>query len=453
MAKRGELDLLHGTIGDKLIRIALPLALTAVLQQLFNAADIAVVGRFVGEDAMAAVGGNAPVVALVVNLFTGLSLGANVVLAQMIGQGDRDGVRRAVHTAILFALLGGVIFAAAGELGAARLLPLLSVPEAVRGMALQYLRLYFLGLPVIFLYNFEAAVYRSRGDTATPLIVLTVSGAANVALNLVFVLVFRMGASGVAAATVLANLFSAAALFVLLCRSKTELRVVPRELRVDRAMLRNILRIGIPAGLQSMVFALANVCVQSAINSLGTTIIAASSAAYNLEILSYYFCNSFAQACTTVVGQNYGAGQLERCRKTLRVTLVLNYVFTAASGALLLIFANRLLALFNDAPEVIRYGAYRLRMLVPCYAFSVLIDVFSGYLRAFGEATGPAVASLICACGTRIAWVFLIFPNHRSFEHLMHVYPISLGATALTIVAWWAIWQKRSAPRQIPAKE
>ena len=449
MAKSGELDLLHGPVGGKLIRIALPLAMTAVLQQLFNAADIAVVGRFVGEGAMAAVGSNAPVIGLVVNLFTGLSLGANVVLSQMIGQGDHEGLRRAVHTSILFALLGGVLFAAVGELAAARLMPLLSVPEEVRGMALTYLRIYFLGLPVIFLYNFEAAVYRARGDTATPLIVLTASGVANVLLNLVFVLALDMNAGGVAAATVLSNLFSAAALFVLLCRSKSELRVVPRELRLDRAMLRRILRIGIPAGLQNMVFALANVCVQSAINSLGTTIVAASSAAYNLEILSYYFCNSFAQACTTVVGQNYGAGELERCRKTLRVTLALDFLFTAASGALLMIFAEPLLRLFNDAPEVVRYGAFRLRVLIPCYAFSIMIDVFSGYLRAFGESVAPAVASLVCACGTRIAWVFFIFPHHRSFEHLIRVYPITLGATALVIVAWWAVWQRKMSARQI----
>lgn len=445
----GKLDLLHGSIGDKLIRIALPLAMTAVLQQLFNAADIAVVGRFVGEGAMAAVGGNAPVIGLVVNLFTGLSLGANVVLSQMIGQGDHEGLRRAVHTSILFALLGGVLFAVGGELAAAKLMPLLSVPEEVRGMALTYLRIYFLGLPVIFLYNFEAAVYRARGDTATPLIVLTVSGVANVLLNLVFVLALDMNAGGVAAATVLSNLFSASALFVLLCRSKSELRVVPRELRFDRAMLRRILRIGIPAGLQNMVFALANVCVQSAINSLGTTIVAASSAAYNLEILSYYFCNSFAQACTTVVGQNYGAGELERCRKTLRVTLALDFLFTAASGALLILFAEPLLRLFNDAPEVVRYGAFRLRVLIPCYAFSIMIDVFSGYLRAFGESVAPAVASLVCACGTRIAWVFFIFPHHRSFEHLIRVYPITLGATALVIVAWWAVWQRKMLARQL----
>lgn len=443
MAKSSELDLLHGTIGDKLIRIALPLALTAGLQQLFNAADVAVVGRYVGGGAMAAVGGSAPLVALVVNLFTGLSLGANVVLSQLIGQGDRDMTRKAVHTSVLFALLGGVIFAALGELTAAELLPLLSVPEEVRDMALLYLRIYFLGLPVIFLYNFEAAVYRSRGDTGTPLAVLTVSGAVNVLLNLLFVLKCNMAAGGVAAATVIANLLSAAALFILLCRSDSELRVVPRELRVEPAMLRGILRIGVPAGLQNMVFALANVCVQSAINSLGTTIIAASSAAYNLEILAYYFCNAFAAACTTVVGQNYGAGRLDRCRRTLRLTLALDFAFTAAVGAVLMVFAKPLLGLFNGDADVVRYGAFRLRLLVPCYAFSIMIDVFSGYLRAFGESAAPAAASLICACGSRFLWVFFVFPRHRAFEHLMLVYPITLGMTAAVIVAWWAMWQRR----------
>lgn len=442
--KNESLDLLHGSIGDKLVRIALPLAATAILQQLFHAADIAVVGRYVGEAAMAAVGGNAPVVALVVNLFVGLSLGANVVLAQLLGQGDREQANRAVHTSIVVALLGGVLCGVLCELASAWLLPLLSVPDEVLGMALTYLRVYFLGLPAIFLYNFESALFRARGDTKTPLAVLTASGVVNVLLNLFFVLVLGMDADGVAAATVLSNIFSAAALFALLCRSRTELCVNPRVLRVEPRALRSILRIGVPAGLQSMVFALANVCLQSAVNSLGTTVIAASSAAYNLEILSYFFCNSFAQACTTFVGQNYGAGNLERCRQTLRTTLVLDFLFTAASGAVLMIFAEPLLALFNGDADVVRYGAMRLRLLIPCYVFSIMIDVFSGYMRAFGVSLPPALASLVCACGTRIAWVFLIFPHHRSFEHLMRVYPLSLGATALVIVSAWAVWQRRS---------
>jgi len=443
LLSRGEPDLLHGSIADKLLYIALPLAATAVLQQLFNAADIAVVGRFVGESAMAAVGGNAPVVALLVNFFVGISLGTNVIISQFIGQQNHEGVHQAVQTSVLFALLGGVAFSALGELIAPWLLSLLSVPEDVVGMALTYLRIYFLGLPVIFLYNFESAIFRAKGDTRTPLMVLTVSGALNVALNLFFVLSLGMAVEGVALATLASNLVSAVVLFILLCRSTSDVHLDVRALRFDGKTLQRILRVGIPAGIQSAVFSISNICVQSAINSLGTTVIAASSAAFNLEIFAYYMLNSFSQAGTTIVGQNYGAGNLERCHKTLRITLLVDLAVTALSCTLILLFSSPLLSIFNGNPDVIHYGTIRLRYLFASYAFAMLVDVFSGYLRGFGESMLPAISTLVCAVGVRIFWVYVVFPQHRSFAGLMLAYPISQALNACAMITMWLVFRKK----------
>ena len=317
--------MLSGPIWSKIPRFALPVAATAILEQLFNASDIAVVGNFTGEAktaAVAAVGANSPIIGLIVNLFIGIALGANVVIAHAIGQGDRESVRKAVHTSVLVALLGGVAVAILGELAAAPLLGLLNVPEDVFPLALLYLRIYLLGMPVILLYNFEAAIFRSVGETRTPLLALTASGVLNVALNLFFVAVLHMTVNGVAIATVISNGISALLLYRRLRQSTQDIRLEPRHLRIDRASLGRILRIGLPAGIQSAVFAISNIVIQSAINSLGTVVMAASSAAFNIEVITYDILNSFSQACTTFVGQNYGAGNVKRCRRTLALCLM-----------------------------------------------------------------------------------------------------------------------------------
>ncbi len=275
--------MLHGSIWDKLLMFALPLAATGMLQQLFNAADVAVVGRFVGPNAMAAVGSNSAIIGLLVNGFVGISLGANVVISRFTGQGNAEGIGKSVHTSVLFSLIGGVVITLLGELIAPALLGLMSVPDEVFPMALAYLRVYLLGMPVIFLYNFESAIFRSQGDTKTPLVCLVISGVLNVFLNLFFVCVVGMTADGVATATVLSNLVSSALLFVLLRRRKDLIRLEVSRLRIHTDVLGSIVRIGLPAGLQSMVFSLSNMCIQSAINSLGADVMAASSAAFNNE--------------------------------------------------------------------------------------------------------------------------------------------------------------------------
>ena len=282
MAKRREMDLINGSLGDKIVMFALPLAATGILQQFFNAADIAVVGRFAGKHAMAAVGSNAPIVGLMINLFIGISMGTNVVIARFTGEGNKENIRKSVHTAIVLAVAGGLVMGLLGELLTVPLLRLMGVPAEIYDMAVLYMRVYLVGMPVILLYNFESAIFRSQGDTRTPLMCLTISGIVNVILNVFFVVVLGMTVNGVALATVIANLVSSSLLFYFLCRTESAVHVDFRELKIHPDVLIHMLQIGVPAGLQSMVFSLANICVQSAINSLGADVVAGSSAAFNI---------------------------------------------------------------------------------------------------------------------------------------------------------------------------
>ena len=430
-----RMDMINGSLGDKIIKYALPLAVTGVLQQLFNAADLAVVGQFSGKEAMAAVGGNAPVIGLLVNLFVGISLGSNVIIARSIGQKDNETITKTVHTSVVMALLGGALLTILGEFFAPGVVNMLDVPGEVYPMAVKYLRIYLAGMPVIMLYNFEAAIFRSCGDTRTPLAALVVSGVLNVILNLFFVLGFGMDVDGVATATVLSNLVSSVILFVALVRTKQAIRVEPKKLRVHGDVLGEMLKIGVPAGVQGMIFSFANIIIQSAVNSLGTTVMAASSAAYNLEVFAYYIMNSFGQACTTFVGQNYGAGKGERCRRVLKLCLLQSLLSTAAASGLILLFSRQLLGIFNTDPEVIAVGQIRLAYIFFAYLFSFAQEGLSGYLRGFGVSFIPAACAVVGICGVRLTWIFTVFRQSPSFPTIMQVYPISLGTTAVAILA------------------
>lgn len=435
--RKRQLDMLHGPIWNKIPLFALPVAATAILEQLFNAADIAVVGNFTGAArtaSVAAVGANSPVIGLIVNLFIGIALGTNVIIAHAVGRGDEKTVQKAVHTSVIVALLGGIIVAALGELIAAPLLRMLNVPEDVFSLALLYLRIYLAGLPVILLYNFEAAIFRSVGETKIPLIALTASGVLNVILNLFFVAILHMTVNGVAIATVISNAVSSVILYRRLRVTTQPVRVNPKNLRIDWESLKKILQIGLPAGIQSAVFAVSNIVIQSAINSLGTVVMAASSAAFNIEIITYDILNSFSQACTTFVGQNFGAGELQRCKKTLALCLAEGLAVLVTAIALILFVGKSLLAIFNGDPEVISTGYIRLMTIMPAHAFSLFYDVMSGYLRGFGISLVPAILTTVGVCGIRIGWIRWVFHQSQTFQTIMTVYPISLAITALLIL-------------------
>ncbi len=437
--KRKKLDMLNGSLWNKLPAFALPIAATAILEQLFNASDIAVVGNFASTDelrtaAVAAVGANSPVIGLIVNLFIGVALGANVIIANAIGREDRQTVKKTVNTSVIMALVGGIAIAVVGELAAKPALGLLNVPDDVFPLALTYLRIYLLGMPVILLYNFEAAIFRSVGDTKVPLIALAVSGVLNIVLNLIFVVFFKMTVNGVAIATVISNAVSSVILFVRLVKSDKYISLDPKNIRFSFSIFKRILRIGLPAGIQSAVFSISNIIIQSAINSLGTIVMAASSAAFNVECFAYYVLNSFSQACTTFVGQNYGAGKIDRCKRTLALSLVEDAVASALAIAVVLLSGKYLLWVFNHDPEVIEIGYTRLKILFFAYIFSMLYEIMSGYMRGFGISLTPAILTTVGVCGIRIAWINLVFPKSPTFETIMNVYPISLSATAVLIM-------------------
>ena len=441
--------MIHGSLGDKIIRFALPVAATGILQQLFNAADIAVIGRFVGKEAMAAVGSNNSLIGLMVTMFGGIAMGANVVIARSTGQANREGIRNAVHTSILIAFVGGMIMTIIGELIARPLLHWMGVPEEIFGEALRYIRIYFAGLPVIFLYNFESAIFRSQGDTRTPLICLTISGVLNVVMNVFFVVVLHMTVDGVALATVLANLISSGLLLVMLMRSQSAIRVQWSGFSYQPRVIGTILRIGAPAGLQGMVFSLSNLCIQSAINSLGADVIAASAAAFNVEIFAYFVLNSFGQACTTFVGQNRGAGDLERCRKATRICMGQDMIFTAVISALILLSGHALLRIFNTDPEVVRLGYIRILILISAELVNVVIEILSGAMRGHGQSLIPAVVSLAGICGVRIIWVYTVFPFSRTFNTIMAAYPISWTITAVVLVVAYFMMMRKITPETV----
>lgn len=434
--KKQKLDMLNGSIWNKLPVFALPIAATGILEQLFNASDIAIVGNFAQTDktaAVAAVGANSPIIGLILNLFIGIALGANVVIANAIGRDDKQTVQKAVHTSMVVSVIGGVLVAIIGELIAEPLLTVLNVPDDVLELALLYLRIYFLGMPVILLYNFEAAIFRSIGETKMPLIALTLSGILNVLLNLFFVIVLKMSVNGVATATVLANVVSAGILYIKLIKSDKYIKVEFKKLRIDGKVFAKIMQIGLPAGIQSAVFAVANIVIQGAINSLGTVVIAASSAAFNIEIIAYNVMNSFSQACTTFVGQNFGANKIDRCKKTLFLCLIEDAIASGTAILIVLITGKFLLSIFNNNPEVIEIGYTRLVIIFIAYIFSMLYEVMSGYLRGFGFSLVPAILTTVGVCVLRIIWINTVFPANRTFVTIMTAYPVSLATTALLI--------------------
>lgn len=424
-------DLLHGSIWKKVLIFALPLALTSVLQQLFSAADVAVLGTFVGKNSMAAVGSNAPVVGLIINLFVGISVGANVMLSRFTGSNDKAGVSRAAHTAIILAVISGLIIAVVGNLIAGPIVKMLEVPSNIAPLSIRYLRIYFGGMPFIMLYNFESAIFRSQGDTKTPLICLATSGVVNVALNLFFVLVVGMDVEGVAIATVIANVISSGLLLCFLRNHDGAVRIHLSKLKLDRRITSTILKIGIPSGVQGMVFSISNLLIQSAINGLGSDAMAGATASFNIEIMAYYISNAFGQAAVTFIGQNHGAGNYKRCKDIIKQTLILNWLSMTIFGAFMIISGKGVLAIFNNDASVIQYGYVRLTILMLAEVLNATIETLSGGMRGYGHSLSPAIVTLIGVCGFRIVWVYTFFEIDSTWFNLMLVYPVSWGLTAV----------------------
>lgn len=441
-----EPDLTEGSIVDKVLMFAIPLMLTSTLQQLFNATDVAVVGKFASTEALAAVGSNTPVVSLLINFFVGISVGANVLIAHNIGAREPEKAKSAVRTSMALAVTAGVFVALLGNLISAPIIDLLGVPAEVRSYSITYLRLYFSGAPFIMLYNFEAAIFRSNGNTRTPLICLFTGGVFNVAANLFFVLVLGMDVDGVAIATVLANVISSMMLLHFLRREDSVIHVNVAKIRINKEDLVTILKIGLPAGLQSAVFSISNICVQSGINSLGAIYMAASSAAFNIEIAAFFVIDAFTQTLVSFIGQNYGAKKYARCREIVRKTVLVSWTFTMVISAVLLIFARPLMGLFTNEPQVIEAGLLRIRLLLYAETLNVLMNNLSGAMRGLGKSLMPALTTLICVCGIRIVWVFTGFQVYHTWLSIMLVFPVSWAVNATFIIIGYIITRNRLLP-------
>lgn len=441
-----QIDMLNGPLAGKLLMFALPMMLTSILNLLFNAADVIVVGRYVGSSALAAVGSNISLISLLLNLFMGLSVGANVVVARDLGAGDRENVRKGVHTSITLALISGLVLMTAGAALAKVLLVITSSPADIIDLAALYLRIYMLGVPASMLQNFGAGILRTQGDTKRPLYFLTAAGALNVALNLLFVLPMRMGVAGVALATAISQYFAAVCVLLCLVRERGPLHLDLRRLGVDRGVLARILQIGLPAGFQSVLFSLSNVVIQSSINSFNSAaVVAGSAAALNLESFVYSPTSVFCGAAVTFVSQNYGAGKCGRVDRTLALCLCYSTIVGLLLGGAAVVFARPLLSIYVPGEEeVIKMAVIRVKWVCPFYCVCALMDTMAGALRGLGYSMTPMLCSILGACGFRILWVATVFRAHRSLDVLYAVYPVSWLITALAHCVFFLLIRKRT---------
>lgn len=425
MSNSYEMDMCHGPLTKKILLFAIPLMCSGVLQLLFNAIDMIVVGRYSGSEALAAVGSTGPLINLLVNVFVGFSIGANVLIAQAYGaQNDKD-VSELLHTSILLSLISGLILSLIGVIVAKPLLRLMGTPSEILELSTLYIRIYFLGMPAMLLYNFGSSILRAIGDTKRPLYFLSVAGLVNIVLNLFFVIVFHMGVAGVALATVISQIISAAFILACFMKDKGSCHLSLSKLHIHKAKLKQIIRIGLPAGLQGSVFSLSNVIIQSSINSFGAIAMAGNAATANLEGFVYTSMNAFQQTALSFTGQNVGGKHYHRLRKILFTCLACVFIIGGGLSLLFLLFNKPLLGLYSSDPEVIRYGVIRMKIIFTTYFLCGIMDVLAGSIRGLGYSVIPMIVSLLGACGLRILWIFTIFNIHPTLEMLYISYPAS----------------------------
>ncbi len=439
------MDMTSGALLPKILRFSIPLMLSGMLQLLFNAADIVVVGQFSdsGPLAIAAVGSTTSIINLLVSLFVGMSVGVNVLVARYFAAGQKKDLQETVHTAIALSLLCGTLLAAIGIILCRRILILMSSPEEVLGLSTLYLRIYFAGMPLNFLYNFGNAIHQAIGDTQRPLYYLTAAGIVNVVLNMIFVIAFRMDVGGVALATVLSQAVSAFLIVRNLMNAEGDFRLELKKVRLYGDKVRRILEFGIPAGLQGVVFNLSNVLIQSSINSFGSVAMAGNAAAQNLEGFVYMAMNAIAQTCISFTGQNYGARKYERLGKVLKMCLAVVTVTGLVLGAGVYLLGTPLLSIYSSDPETIRYGLVRLQITCLPYCICGWMDTSCGGVRGLGHSVIPMIVSLLGSCVFRVVWVFTVFAAYRTLQILYVSYPISWAVTAAVHLICFNYFRKK----------
>ena len=443
-SKKYEIDMCSGSIFKKMLLFALPLMCSSILQLLFNAADIVVVGHFAGDHALAAVGSNTALINLLTNFFVGLSIGTNVLVAQYYGAKKEQELKETVHTSMMLSVYSGILLTIVGVIAARQILIWMQAPSEVLGLAVIYLRIYFIGMTSTMIYNFGSAILRAVGDTKRPLYYLLGAGVVNVVLNLIFVVLFQMGVAGVGAATVISQTISAFLVVRCLILEQGGIHLELKELRIHKDKFIRILQIGLPAGFQGTVFSLSNVVIQSAINSFGAVVVAGNSAASNIEGFVYMAMNAFYQATISFTSQNFGAKQYKRINKILFVGELYVIITGLVLGNLAVIFGKELLGIYSSSEEVIQTGMVRLRIIGITYALCGIMDVLVGALRGIGYSIMPMIVSLVGACGLRLIWIATVFqiPAYHSQTTIYMSYPITWTIT-LTVHALCFLWARR----------
>ena len=434
----------NGSIAKKMIVFALPLMLSGVLQLLFNAADVIVVGKFAGDASLAAVGSTTSLINLTTNLFIGLSVGANVLTANYFAAGQESDLKKTVHTTMTLSIIGGVVLTVIGFVFAPYILTLMQTPDDVIDLAVIYLRTYFCGMTAVMVYNFGSAVLRAVGDTKRPLYYLFIAGIVNVCLNLYFVIEFGMGVFGVGLATVISQVISAILIVICLMREQSAIRLSIKELRIDSHKLLRIVKIGLPAGIQGILFSLANIVIQSSVNTFGTTIVAGNSASQNIEGFAFTSMNAFHQAAVSFTGQNAGARKYERINKILYTALGYVLVVGLVFCGIYLAFGKNLLGFYTDSNEVIEAGIKRLVIIACSYAICGMMDVVVGSLRGLGYSIMPMIVSLVGVCALRLIWIATIFQldEFHKIEVIYYTYPVSWTITLIAHLICFTIAKK-----------
>jgi len=445
--KNYQIDMCNGAILPKLLSFCIPLIGSSLLQLLFNAADVIVVGRFVGDNSLAAVGSTGSLINLLINLFVGLSIGTNVLVAKDFGAKNSNGIFETVHTSVLLSIYSGIFLTIIGVIFAEPILTLMQSPEEVLPLASSYLRIYFLGMTSTMVYDFVSAILRAIGDTKRPLYILTVAGVINVILNLIFVIYFNLGVVGVASATAISQTISAVCVVVCLMKEKSVVHLDLSKLHINKKSLLQILRIGLPAGFQGILFSFSNVIIQSSVNSFGPVVVAGNSVAQNIEGFVYVSMNAYHQGSLSFTSQNYGAHKFNRIKRTLVDSLLCVIVTGLVLGLLAVFFSKSLLSVYTSNPDVIRAGQHRLLYVCGPYFLCGMMDVMVGSLRGIGYSILPMIVSLIGACGLRIVLIATVFqlPAFHFVETVYATYPISWALTFLAhIICFVILFRKTS---------
>ena len=438
-----------GALFPKIISFAFPLMITGLLQIVYNAADIMVVGKFAGSLSLAAVGATVTLVNLMLNIFLGLSMGSGVVVAKHIGAGDNASVHRTVHTSMLLSLVSGIVIGILGVIISPFALEAMDTPADIAELSTLYLRIYFCGAPANMVFNFGASVLRATGDSKRPLYILTATGIINVLLNLLFVIRFNMHVAGVAVATIASQYISAVCIIFIFIKTNSNIHLSFKKLRLYKEELLDIIKIGIPAGLHGSLFSLSNVIIQSSINSFGAAAIAGNTTAGNIDSVIFTCCNTISQTATTFTSQNYGAGQFKRIRRIYFNCLGVSTMIAVIFGAILLLFGEPILKVFSSDPEVIECGLLRLRFFALTYIINCFLDVTTGQMRGLGKSVIPMIVTMVGVCGLRVLWVFTIFREYRSLLVLYFSYPISWFITGIVMIIMYAVTFRKISQRSV----